>query len=285
MNKRFAILPCNGLDKAAGQVSREIALRLMEQTSSEIICPVFYRYADAKYNKLAGEMPLLVIDGCAHRCASKQAAEKKLTVAKKIVVSEEGKKQDIALGKSLRLGDEELRLADQLAAELIKEDEAPVLNEQVVVYPEKYEYEEYLKDKFIFRVPRDGFLFNGNDCWAYVVGNRARIGVTDYVQQVLSDILFFTPPEVGAMVEQFGEAGEIESGKAIFEIVSPVSGTVTAVNEKLLTAPELINENPYELGWIAELELKDLEEDKELLMDNKAYLEIMKKKVDEFHAK
>jgi len=285
VNKRYAVLSCNGLDKTAGQVARELAIRLQEQTGSEIICPVFYRYGQKRYDQLAGELPLLVIDGCAHRCASKQAVEKNLTVAQKMVVSEEGKKRGIALGKSLRLGEEELGLTDLLASELIQEDKAPAANEQTVVYPEKYDYAEYTKDKFIFRVPREGFLFNGNDCWAYVVGNRARIGVTDYVQQVLSDILFFTPPEVGDQVEQFGEAGEIESGKAIFEIVSPVSGRVTAVNEQLLKAPERINENPYELGWIAELELMDLEEDKDLLMEFPDYYEIMKKKVDEFHAK
>ncbi|MGB9810018.1 MAG: glycine cleavage system protein H, partial [Caldanaerobacter sp.] len=132
-------------------------------------------------------------------------------------------------------------------------------------------------------VPRSGFYFNENDCWAYVAGNRARVGVTDYVQQSLSDIMFFNPPEVGVEVEQFGELGAIESAKAVFEVVSPVSGKVVRVNEELVSSPELINEDPYKKGWIAELELTDFESDRELLLDFDKYFEILKRKVDEFH--
>jgi glycine cleavage system H protein len=111
------------------------------------------------------------------------------------------------------------------------------------------------------------------------------VGVTDYVQQSLSDIMFFTPPTVGTEVEQFGEVGTIESGKAVFEVISPVSGKVTAVNEGLVSAPERINQNPYEKGWIAELELSDFASDRELLLDFEGYFKIMKRKVDEFHVK
>ena len=88
------------------------------------------------------------------------------------------------------------------------------------------------------------YPFNENDCWAYVSGNTARVGVTDYVQQSLSDIMFFTPTTVGMDVEQFGELGTIESGEAVFEVVSPVSGKITAVNEELSSSLELINKNP-----------------------------------------
>ena len=91
MSKSYAILPCNGLDKCAGCVSKEVAVMLSENTDSEIICPVFYRVADARYNKLAQEKPLLVIDGCATRCASKLAAEKNLRYTEKINITEEAK--------------------------------------------------------------------------------------------------------------------------------------------------------------------------------------------------
>ena len=115
------------------------------------------------------------------------------------------------------------------------------------------------------------------------MGNKARIGVTDFVQKSLSDIMFFTPPAMGSEIEQFGEAGSIESGKAVFEIISPVSGMITAINEELLDFPEYINDNPYEKGWIAELKLTDFESDKELLIGFDEYFEIVKRKVDEFH--
>lgn len=282
MSKSYALLPCNGLDKCAGCISREVAIKICENSNSEIICPVLYRVADARYNKIAQENPLIVIDGCNTRCASRLASEKSLKIAYKINITDEAKANNIELHNSLKLNHEDLKLIDIIADKLLKEEEK-VESSLDSIFPEKFEYEMYKKDKFIFRVPKEGFYFNENDCYVYVVGNRARIGVTDYVQQSLSDIMFFTPPAVGSEIEQFGEAGTIESGKAVFEVVSPVSGTVVAVNEKLLNSPELINENPYEKGWIAEIELSDFESDKELLYDFNKYFEIMKRKVDEFH--
>jgi len=283
MAKSYAVLPCNGLDKSAGCIAREIALRIAEQPENELLCPVFYRVSDARYNKTASEKPLLVIDGCSTRCASKLAAEKGLKIAGKVTVTEEAKKRRVTPGKSLRLGESELALAAAIAEELLREEEQVERPKEDRFAGIVYDYAVYTKDKFIFRVPRGGFYFNENDCWVYIVGNVARVGVTDYVQQSLSDIMFFTPPEVGAEVEQFGELGTIESGKAVFEVVSPVSGRVISINEELLAAPELINENPYEKGWIAELELLDPESDREFLLDFEQYFEVLKKKVDEFH--
>lgn len=289
MAKSFAVLPCNGLDKAAGCVAREIALNLVEKSDSEIICPVLYRVADARYNRIAQEKPLLVIDGCQTRCASKLATEKGLKVTAKLTVAEEAKSRGFNLGNSLKLGENDVKLAVLVADELLLEKEAEKTPgsestaESETLYPETYNYEVYKKDKFIFRVPKEGMLFNENDSWVYISGNKARVGVTDYVQQSLSDIMFFTPPVVGSEVEQFGELGTVESGKAVFEVVSPVSGKIIAVNEELSAAPELINQNPYEKGWIAELELSDLASDKELLLEFEGYFTILKRKVDEFH--
>jgi glycine cleavage system H protein len=285
MAKSFSILPCNGLDKCAGCIAKEIALKITDKSESEIICPVFFRVADAQYKKLAEDKPLVVIDGCQTRCASRLAAEKGLKVSRRVNVTDEAKNRAVEISKILRPGTPELEMADIIATELLKESEAEKAAESLVHFPEIFEYEIYKKDKFIFSVPREGFYFNENDCWVYVSGNRARVGVTDYVQQSLSDIMFFTPPIIGTEVEQFGEVGTIESGKAVFEVISPVSGKVTAVNEELTSTPELINQNPYEKGWIAELELSDFDSDKELLLDFEGYFKIMKKKVDEFNVK
>ena len=284
MNKPYAVLPCNGLDKCAGCISKEIALILSEKNGSEIICPVLYRVSDARYSKIAHEKPLLVIDGCATRCASKLAAEKNLKIAEKINVTDEAKAAGITITQSLRLGENELRLAEIIVNRLTEESRTSAEETSSIVFPASLSYEIYKKDKYIFRIPRDkGFYFNENDVWAYVVGNRARIGVADFVQKSLSDIVFFNPPSIGNKIEQFEEVGSIESGKATFEIVSPTGGIITAVNEKLVEAPELINENPYEQGWIAEMELSDFESEKELLLDFEGYFPILKRKVDEFH--
>ena len=109
----------------------------------------------------------------------------------------------------------------------------------------------------------------------------ARVGITDFVQQNLSDILFVDFPEVGRELAQFDDVGSVESGKSIFELVSPVSGVVTAINTALEEAPELVNESPYEAGWIAEIRLEQWEEDTEMLIRDEAYYEIMKRKVEE----
>jgi len=284
MVENYAILPCNGLDKCAGAISRELAIKLCENENNEIICPVYYRVAEKKYNKIAEEHSLLVIDGCQTRCASKLAAEKNLKISRKVTVTEEAKNHNIELGSNLRLLENENALVEIILNLLNNvEDKVPQPSAETssVIH---FEYETYQNGKFIFRVPKNPEVyFNENDCWAFVVGNRARIGVTDFVQQNLSDILYFTPPEIGAEIDQFGEAGEIESSKAVFELISPVSGKVISINETLEQQPELINENPYELGWIAEIELTDFDSDKELLIGFDKYFEIMKKKVEDLN--
>jgi len=282
MVENYAILPCNGLDKCAGVISREIAIKLCESAKNEIICPVFYRVSDKKYNKIAADRTLLVIDGCQTRCASKLAAEKNLKISKKITITEEAKSHNIDLKGNLRLQENEYSLIDKILNGLANSEdkEASLSDETKFIY--EFDYETYQKDKFIFRVPKnDEVSFNENDCWGYVIGNRARIGVTDYVQQNLSDILYFTPPEIGAQIDQFGDVGSIESSKSVFEIISPVSGKVIAINERLEQSPELLNENPYELGWIAEIELSDFESDQELLIGFEKYFGLMKNKLED----
>lgn len=284
MNKSYAVLPCNGIDKCAGCITKEISIMLSENSDSEIICPVFYRVADARYSKLAADKPLLVIDGCATRCASKLAAEKNLKITEKINISDEAKNNDIILGKSLRLRENELKLAKMIYDKLTAEDNSEAEEKDDFGFPKDIKYEIYKKDKFVFRVPtNEGFYFNENDVWVYLKGNKARVGVTDFVQKSLSDIMYFTPASIGNDVEQFDDAGSIESGKAVFEIISPVSGRITAINNQIIESPELINQNPYEQGWIMEMELSDFSNDKELLHDFDGYFPVLKRKVDEFH--
>jgi len=292
MVERYAILPCNGIDKKAGRLSGEIAISICEKCGSgekpgggsEILCPVFYRVSDKKYNATAAENPLIVIDGCPTRCASKLAAEKGLKISKKINVTEEARDKNFELEAGLRISEGDKRFCDKVASDALENAPKNEGGTGAAEFDIEFDYETYNKDKFIFRLPKNpGFLFNENDCWAYVVGNRARIGVTDFVQKSLSDILYFFPPDIGARIDQFGEAGSVESAKAVVELISPVSGKVAAINAALEQNPEFINENPYEKGWIAEIELADLESDRELLIGYEKYFEIMKKKVDEFH--
>ena len=91
--------------------------------------------------------------------------------------------------------------------------------------------------------------------WVRVEGTRVRVGITDYAQDALGDIVFVDLPTVGSEVEAGGQLGELESTKSVSEIYAPVAGTVTAVNDALTEGPERINQDPYGDGWICELEL------------------------------
>lgn len=91
--------------------------------------------------------------------------------------------------------------------------------------------------------------------WVRVVGNRGTIGITDYAQEALGDIVYIDLPEVDGSVEANSEISEIESTKATSSVITPVSGTIVEVNEDLSESPEIINEDPYGKGWIAVVEL------------------------------
>jgi len=104
--------------------------------------------------------------------------------------------------------------------------------------------------------------------WVRVMGDgRVRIGITDYAQDALGDVVFVETPEVGARIESGSVFGEVESTKSVSELFAPVTGEVVAVNEELETAPEKVNEDPYGEGWICEI-LAESEGD---LMDSAAY--------------
>ena len=86
------------------------------------------------------------------------------------------------------------------------------------------------------------------------------VGISQHAADSLGDVVFVDLPQVGDNVEQFGKLGEIESVKAFSELFSPVSGAVVEVNDSLTDAPDLINENPYESGWMVKIQLSDLSE-------------------------
>jgi len=284
MPDRFAVLPCNGLDKAAGPLARETALIVVEDCEGALICPVLYQNTPARYSKPLAQLPLLVIDGCGTRCASKLAATHGLRVVRKLTVAEALREAGIPPGESLRPGSEMLEVCRRLAQQLLAETGAAAQPEAPVAdFTGPVEYATVRHDKFLFRVPvGSGYYFNENDCWARVAGTRARVGISDFMQQQLGDLTFCDLPRVGATVEQFGEAGTVESVKAVSEILSPFSGRLVAVNKQVAEAPETINEDPYEAGWIAELELADLAGEVDLLLDGEGYLEVVKRKAAEY---
>ncbi len=111
----------------------------------------------------------------------------------------------------------------------------------------------------------DDLRFHREHTWAKVAGKKATIGITDYAQDALGDIVYIDLPEVDSTIEVNSEIGEIESTKATASIISPLSGKIIEVNEDLTDSPEIINEDPYGKGWIAILEIDDVSEVSDLM--------------------
>lgn len=101
--------------------------------------------------------------------------------------------------------------------------------------------------------------------WVRSDGGRARVGITDYAQDALGDVVFVDLPDVGLEVIAAASCAEIESTKSVSEIYAPVSGRVAAVNEALVESPELVNSDPYGDGWILELDSVEPSEVESLL--------------------
>ena len=117
----------------------------------------------------------------------------------------------------------------------------------------------------------DDLKYSSEHEWARVGnGDVVEVGITHYAQDSLGDVVFVELPEIGSRVDQFDKFGEIESVKAVSDLFSPVSGTVTGINEELEQSPELVNSDPYGDGWIMEVKLDDPTELDEL-MDSETY--------------
>ncbi len=106
--------------------------------------------------------------------------------------------------------------------------------------------------------------------WVLVEEDLAIIGITDFAQDALGDVVFVELPEVGAVVEAGKAFGVVESVKAVSDIYAPVSGTVEEVNDDLVDTPEIINTSPYDDGWMIKIRMADAA-DAEDLMDAEAY--------------
>ena len=103
----------------------------------------------------------------------------------------------------------------------------------------------------------DELRYSSDHEWVAVSGGRVRIGITDYAQDALGDVVYVQVPTVGATVTTGEAMSEVESTKSVSDIYAPVSGTVVAVNDSLSDHPEILNSDPYGQGWICEIELSN----------------------------
>jgi glycine cleavage system H protein len=131
-----------------------------------------------------------------------------------------------------------------------------------------------------YRVPKDRYYTKEHE-WVFVEdGEKARVGITDYAQSELGDIVYVELPELNQEVEQNDTIANIESVKSVAPVYAPVSGKIVDINTELENSPELINEYPYEDGWIAVIEMRDPSEIEDL-MDAEEYAEYIKELVEE----
>lgn len=123
---------------------------------------------------------------------------------------------------------------------------------------------------------RKGLLYSKEHEWLKIEGSKGTVGITEYAVHTLGDITFaeFCPP--GKKVARFERLGTIESVKAASDIFSPVSGKITAVNESAAASPEIINNSPYEEGWLVTIEIEGKAEEKNDLMTPEQYEEYTK---------
>lgn len=103
----------------------------------------------------------------------------------------------------------------------------------------------------------EGLRYTEDHEWVRVEGGLARVGITDFAQEALGDVVFVSLPELGASLGRGEVLGEVESTKAVSELYAPVSGRVVERNEALLDAPARLNEDPYGEGWVCVLEVTD----------------------------
>jgi len=115
--------------------------------------------------------------------------------------------------------------------------------------------------------------------WCRIQGNRATVGITDHAQDALGDIVYLELPAVGDLVKKGETFGVVESTKAVSDLFAPVSGKVVEVNDPLADAPESINQDPYEEGWMIQVEFTDPRELQDLL-DQAAYQKFVEEEAE-----
>jgi len=120
----------------------------------------------------------------------------------------------------------------------------------------------------------DELKYHPEHDWARVEGSDATFGITWYAQDALGEVVFYEPPEVGSQIAKDSAYAEVESVKAVSDVIAPLSGEITAVNEALADSPEQINEDPYGEGWLVRVRLSDPSE-VDGLLDLGAYRELL----------
>jgi len=126
----------------------------------------------------------------------------------------------------------------------------------------------------------DNVYYHKEHFWARIDGDKVTMGTSDFAQKLAGQIVYVELPSIGRNVEQGKPCGSMESGKWVGRIYAPVSGKVESVNQELEETPELINESPYDKGWICKISPSNLEEELKNLLQGEALVEFIKSEID-----
>ena len=140
-------------------------------------------------------------------------------------------------------------------------------------------YSEFKFDKFIFKI-MNRYLYSTNHLWFDFDETGIIIGLTDYLQQTIGDAAFVTLPLSGAIINPSVPISEIETMKVNHEIMISYKGIILDVNKELIDFPELINEDPYEKGWLLRLKIENIENVKKSLLTAENYIEFIRNEVE-----
>lgn len=127
-----------------------------------------------------------------------------------------------------------------------------------------------------YEIPK-GLYYSKEHEWVLIKGDRVIVGITDYAQKALHEIVYVELPLVGSEVKQMRTMGTVESVKAVSEIFAPISGKVVETNQNLVENPELLNEHPYTDGWIIKVQPTNLNRELKSLMNTQEYAEYISK--------
>ncbi|MHA1602443.1 MAG: glycine cleavage system protein GcvH [Promethearchaeota archaeon] len=305
---KILLLPCAGVEKIMGQItalaSAEVVnLNLIPNLKVQPSIQQIAADSEDHYNKnwkMEKNIQTIALNGCNLQCVNKILESKKIPISRSLNITPFLKKLQFNPKNKQKISMDEINIATK-AAELISNEIQDYLkqilgsksklnsksnqesNEILTFSPKFDDLKEFVHTKFIFKVPQanNRLFFTWNDTWAYLQDEIAFIGITDYMQKTLADILFVNLPEIGQKIEQLEELGSVESTKSVFDVLSPFSGLVIQINEKILEEPDRINDSPYQNGWICAIKYSNKEEEIENLMTPKDYFKDMKIKIQE----
>ena len=246
------ILPCAGYDRPGGEVSRAIAEQLARDRDDVVIGSM-----GALYKERPGEMrdfsasEVICLDGCGTRCASELAIARGRDDGAVVSIPE-------VAGSSDDFEQKVRHVLDAMSKHLEKRKaKVSPSAKEISSHPPEYLEEKF--DKFTLRIAK-GMSYSDNDFWVRIEGDNVRIGASDFLQQMISDVYYVDLVEPGHHVDMFDDAGKMESTKILVEIIVPLSGTIIEVNSSLENSPELINESPYDKGWLYVIRPDDIDE-------------------------